>query len=167
MLCIQMLGSPRDSSVIARIQTYLPTTAANAWQMLLQRNAFLYITRGLLGFRGAENWPEEFEEGQVVETKLLFFNIIPAWEHRLHVIRIDHENMEIASQEGGGIVRQWDHRKWIENGSESSCLYVDEIDIDAGVFTFFIWIFAHVFYRYRQRRMRKLATSYNEASGAA
>ena len=135
----------------------MPTTVANAWEMLLQRDAFLYITRGMLGFKGAKNWPEVFEEGQVVETKLLFFNIFPAWEHRLRVIRVDHENMEIASQEEGGVIRRWDHRKWIEDGSESSCLYIDEIDIDAGMFTIFIWIYAHVFYRYRQRRMRKLA----------
>ena len=143
--------------MIARIQTFLPTTAADAWKMLLQRDAFLYITRGMIGFRGAEEWPEVFEEGQVIETQLLFFNIIPAWEYRLKLTRVDHEKMEIASQEGGGFIRRWNHRKWIEGGSESSCRYIDEIDIDAGIFTFFIWIYAHVFYRYRHGRMRKLA----------
>ena len=125
--------------------------------MLLQRDAFLYITHGMLGFRGAEEWPEVFAEGQVIETQLLFLNIFPVWKHRSHVIRVDHENMKIASQEEGGCIRRWNHRIWIEGGSESSCKYTDEIDIDAGIFTFFIWIYAHVFYRYRQRRMRKLA----------
>ena len=125
--------------------------------MILQRDAFLYITRGMLGFRGAEEWPEVFQEGQVIETKLLFFNLVPGWEHRSRVIRIDHENMEIASQEEGGVVRRWNHRKWIEDKTEWSCLYTDEIDIDAGVLTCFIWMYAHVFYRYRQRRMRQLA----------
>ncbi len=126
--------------MIARIHTSLPTTAADAWKMLLQRDAFLYITHGMLGFRGAEEWPEVFEEGQVLETQLLFLNIFPVWKHRLHVIRVDHENMEIASQEEGGCIRRWNHRKWIEGGSELSCNYTDEIDIDAGIFTLFIWI---------------------------
>ena len=125
--------------------------------MLLQRDAFLHITRGMLGFRGAEEWPEVFQEGQVIETKLLFFNVVPGWKHRMRVIRIDHQNMELVSQEEGGVVRRWDHRKWIEAESESSCLYIDEIDIDAGWLTFFIWAYAHFFYRYRQRRMRQLA----------
>ena len=125
--------------------------------MLLQRDAFLHITRGLLGFRGAEAWPEQFQEGQVVETRLLFFNLIPAWKHKLRVIRIDQEKMEIASQEGGGIVQRWNHRKWVEEESESRCFYADEIDIDAGLLTVLIWAYAHFFYRYRQRRMRQLA----------
>ena len=125
--------------------------------MLLQRDAFLHITRGMLGFRGAEEWPEVFQEGQVIETKLLFFNVVPVWKHRIRVIRIDHENMQLVAQEEGGLVRRWDHRKWIEEESESSCLYMDDIDIDAGLLTFFIWAYAHLFYRYRQRRMRQLA----------
>ena len=143
--------------MIARIQISLPSAAASVWKMLLQRDAFLYYTRGMLGFKGAEEWPEEFEEGMVVETQLVFFNIFPGLKYRLHVIRIDREKMEIASREGGGFIRQWNHRKWLEHRSEYSCKYIDEVHIDAGIFTFFTWIYAHVFYRYRQCRMRKLA----------
>lgn len=125
--------------------------------MLLQRDDFLYYTRGFLGFKGAEAWPEQFEEGQVVEARLLFFNLIPAWKHTLRVIRVDDEGMEIASEEAGGIVRRWNHRKWVEDESEARCFYADEIDIDAGLLTVLIWAYAHFFYRYRQWRMRKLA----------
>ncbi len=77
--------------MIARIHTSLAIHAADAWKMLLQRDAFLYITNGMLGFKGAEEWPEFFEEGQVIETQLLLLNRLPAWKHRLHVIRVDHE----------------------------------------------------------------------------
>ena len=125
--------------------------------MILQRDAFLHITRGMLGFRGAEDWPELFREGQKAEPRLLFFNLLPAWKHRMHIIRVDHENMELVSQEGGGLVGRWDHRKWIEEESESSCHYTDEIEIRAGLLTFLIWAYAHLFYRYRQRRMRRMA----------
>ena len=125
--------------------------------MILQRDAFLYITRGMLGFKGAEEWPELFHEGQVIETRLLLFNLVPCWKHKMRLVRIDHENMELASEERGGVVRRWDHRKWIEEESGSSCWYTDEIDIEAGLLTFFVWVYAHIFYRYRQRRMRQLA----------
>ena len=125
--------------------------------MLLRRDAFLFTTRGMLGFEGAEEWPEVFEEGQVVETRLLLFNLVPAWKHTLRVIRLDHERMEIASQEDGGLIRQWNHRKWLEAASAHSCVYTDEIDIRAGLLTGLVWAYAHVFYRYRQRRMRKMA----------
>ena len=125
--------------------------------MLLQRDAFLHTTRGMLGFKGAKEWPETFEEGQVIETRLLLFNIVPAWKHTLRLIRVDDENMEIASREEGGFIEQWNHRKWIEEESECSCLYTDEIDIHAGLLTWLVCAYAHVFYRYRQRRMRQMA----------
>lgn len=142
--------------MIASIQTTLLNSAEKVWQMLLQRDAFLYITRGMLAFKGAEEWPEVFQEGQVVEARLLFFGLIPAWKHRLRIIRIDQEKMELASQEEGGFIRRWNHKKWVEKESEQSCVYTDEIDIDAGLLTFFVWVYAHAFYRYRQRRMRHL-----------
>ena len=144
--------------MIARIQTYLPSSCEKAWRMVLQRDAFIHVTRGMLGFQGAEEWPDLFHEGQVIETRLLFFNLIPGWKHRLRITRVDHGKMDLASQEQGGFVRNWEHRKWIEKkGPESSCLYTDEIVIEAGWLTLFVWMFAHVFYRYRQIRMRQLA----------
>lgn len=143
--------------MIARIQTSLPSSAVQAWPLLIQRDAFLHITRGMLGFAGAEKWPDLFEEGQVHETKLLVFNFIPAWKHKLRIIEVDSENMSISSREEGGLVRRWNHRKWIEAVSANSCLYTDEIDIKAGLLTWSVWSYAHVFYRYRQRRMRHLA----------
>ena len=146
-----------DIIVKATIQTTLPDAAARVWHTLLQRDAFLHITRGMLGFKGAEEWPEVFEEGQVIETRLLLFNFVPAWRHTLRLIRVDHEDMEIESREEGGPVRRWNHRKWIEEKSERSCLYTDEIDIHAGLLTWLIWAYAHVFYRYRQKRMRQMA----------
>lgn len=125
--------------------------------MLLQRDAFLYSTRGMLGFSGADSWPEFFAEGQVIKTRLVLFNLIPAWSYEIRVVRVDSSNRLFVSQEKGGLIRKWNHRKWIEEGAEAACRYTDEIDIDAGVLTFFIWTYAHVFYRYRQRRMRRWA----------
>jgi len=143
--------------VKAAIRTTLPVPPAKAWQMLLQRDAFLYATRGMLGFEGAEDWPATFQEGQLIETRLILFNVIPAWKHALHLVRVDHDAMEMASKEGGGLIRRWDHRKWIGEAAPNVCAYTDEIEIEAGPLTVLIWAYAHVFYRYRQWRMRRFA----------
>ncbi len=145
--------------MIAKIHTTLPQAADKVWPTLLQRDAFLYITRGMLAFRGAEQWPEIFHEGQEVETRLLLFNFIPAWKHTLRIIRIDDDKTELASEEAGGLIKRWNHLKWVEKESEQSCIYTDEIDINAGLLTFFVWLYAHIFYRYRQRRMCQLFKS--------
>jgi hypothetical protein len=143
--------------MIARIQTKLPSSAEKVWQALLKRDTFLYVTRGMLGFRGADQWPEVFQEGVEVETRLVFFHLVPGWKHRLRVVRIDKEKLELTSEEGGGTIRQWNHRILVGRETAERCQYTDEIEIRAGVLTVVIWAYAQVFYRYRQSRWRQLA----------
>lgn len=143
--------------MIARIETELPTSAEQAWEALLKRDTFLFITRGVLGFRGADQWPNAFHEGVEIETRLVFLHLIPAWKHTLRVVKVDEENLELVSHETGGIVRRWNHRILLESIGEERCRYLDEIDIDAGLPTPLVWVYAHLFYRYRQRRWRRLA----------
>ena len=142
--------------MIARIRTDLPTSAERAWRALKKRDTFLYITRGLLGFAGADEWPQEFRQGDTIETRLLFFHLLPAWRHTLHVVGLHEGNRELTSRESGGPIRQWNHRIVIEPVAEDRCHYTDEIDIEAGLFTPLVWAYAHAFYRYRQRRWRRL-----------
>lgn len=141
----------------AVVETDLPSSAEAVWSALLKRDTFLAITRGMLGFRGTDEWPETFEEGLVIETRLVFFHLIPAWRHTLRIVRVDEETLTLASEEKGGPISRWNHRIFAEEGSEQRCHYRDEIDIEAGILTPAIWAFAQVFYRYRQRRWRHLA----------
>lgn len=142
--------------MIARIDTYLPASAEKVWRILLRRDTFLHITRGMLGFRGSDAWPEMFREGTVIHTRLLFFHVIPGWKHTLRVVRVDQDALALDSEEGGGILKQWNHRIRLEPRTDDRCRYTDEIDIEAGLLTPLIWAWAHVFYRYRQHRWRKL-----------
>jgi hypothetical protein len=129
------------------------------WQALIKRDTFLHVTRGWLGFRGADQWPEVFREGLEIETRLVFFHLIPGWRHRLRIVRVDKRRLELASEEAGGIVRRWNHRIRLARDTEQSCRYTDEIEVQAGMLTPFVWAYAHLFYRYRQRRWRRLARS--------
>jgi len=56
------------------------------------------------------------------------------------------------------LIKKWDHRITIDP-SGTGTLYRDHVIIEAGVFTFFIWAFAQIFYRHRQRRWRQLVAS--------
>ena len=144
----------------ARIQTQLPTSAERAWSALLKRDTFLYITHGMLGFAGADQWPAEFREGTEVEARLLFFHLVPTWKHHLRIVRVDERKRELISKEHGGFVRQWNHRITIEPQLTQRCRYTDEIEIRAGLLTPVVWVFAQVFYRYRQMRWRRLARTW-------
>jgi hypothetical protein len=120
--------------------------------MLVRRDTFLYVTRGVLGFTGAHSWPEEFHEGQEIRTRLVLFHRIPAREHHLSLVRVDEARREIRSEEHGGPIRVREHRIRIEPESAVRCCYTDEIELQAGLLTPVVWASAHLFYRYRQMR---------------
>jgi len=143
--------------MIARIDTDLPSSAEKVWEALLQRDTFLHITRGMLGFRGSEHWPVVFHQGMEIETRLVFWHVIPGWKHTMRIVKVDAEDMELASEEGGGPVRKWNHRIRLEREAAQQCHYTDEVEIEVGPLTVVIWAFAQVFYRYRQMRWRRLA----------
>lgn len=57
----------------------------------------------------------------------------------------------------GDIISVWDH--WIlvkQTKHKDEVIYIDRIDVKAGLLTPFVAIFAHVLYRHRQRRWRLL-----------
>lgn len=143
--------------MIATVKSDLPASAEKVWLAVLRRDTFLYITRGMLGFRGADRWPETFREGMEIETRVLFFHVIPGWRHALRIVKVDEGALELASEERGGFIQQWDHVVNLERVDEQRCRYTDQIEIRAGMLTVAVWAYAHLFYRYRQRRWRQLA----------
>ncbi len=142
--------------MIATIKTTFHCSADIAWDLLKKRDTFLYITRGFLGFSGAEKWPKGFYTDLVIRTRLIFFHILPTWKHVLRIIRIDAPKYELFSNESGGPVKKWNHLIRIEPDTENRCRYLDQIEINAGILTPFVWGYAHIFYRYRQYRWKRL-----------
>ena len=145
--------------MIVKVQTYLPVAADRVWRALIRRETFRYITRGIFGYTGIDQWPEEFHAGAELKTRIVFFHLIPAWKHHLRIVRLNANICELASEEHGGFIWRWNHRITIEPDGEQRCRYTDEIDIQAGWLTIAVGAFAHLFYRYRQMRWRYLARS--------
>jgi hypothetical protein len=50
------------------------------------------------------------------------------------------------------LIKTWDHRITIASDDQGGTLYRDEVEVRAGLLTPFIWVFAQIFYRHRQRR---------------
>ncbi|MBN2003783.1 MAG: hypothetical protein JXA21_10535 [Anaerolineae bacterium] len=54
------------------------------------------------------------------------------------------------------MVRVWNHTIRFHPLGTEQLRYTDAIEIEAGLLTVFVWAFAHLFYRHRQRRWKKL-----------
>ncbi|MBI3794947.1 MAG: hypothetical protein HY280_09515 [Nitrospinae bacterium] len=105
--------------------------------------------------------PEMFLEQKYL-VKLRLFGLIPiGWQ----VIDVSCRHLsaekgkfwfELRDNGHGQMISKWDHTITItQNGAGT--LYKDRIEIKAGFLTPFVWVFASVLYRHRQRRLCKLA----------
>lgn len=151
--------------MIVRATTSLELPAQVAWELLKRRDTFLFITGGAMGYRGSEAWPEILmTPGMRVETVVSPLGILPGSSHSIHIVHVDEEDMRIETEESGGFIQVWNHSMKIEPESESRCRYSDRIELHAGTLTSIIWLFASLFYRYRQGRWRRLASSLAKTS---
>jgi hypothetical protein len=128
------------------------------WEAVQKVDTLRYVTHGLLGFRPLDPIPARLSEGDVVRVRLLFFHFVPAWKHEIRIVHVDERERRIETAERGGAIRTWNHVITVEPAPPGT-RYTDAIEIDAGIMTPLVEAYAKLFYRYRQRRWRRLAKS--------
>jgi carbon monoxide dehydrogenase subunit G len=143
--------------VKVRVSTDLAAPPERVWEAVKKIDTLRYITRGLLGFRRLGAVPDALREGDVIRVRLMFFHVLPGWSHEIRIVRLDEEMRRIETSEAGGAVKTWKHMIAVEPAGAEATRYSDEIEIDAGPLTALVAGYARLFYRYRQRRWRKLA----------
>jgi hypothetical protein len=155
--------------MIATIATVLPCSVNTLWQALLKPASLRYITSPILTFVDAhgDGPAEHWETDRPYVFNLYLFGLLPLGRHRITVVTINGKDMKLASNESGSMAPVWNHRIELETAGESSTRYTDTIEIRAGALTFPIWLFAHLFYRHRQRRWRRLLRSVSIRTASA
>ena len=143
----------------AIIKTELNIPSEDAWSLVKQSKTLVYVCKGLLAFNRSNTFPEHWQEGEIIHTRLQFFGVIPAWQHSLQFKSISNESKVILTEEKGGLVESWNHEIKVEERSSTSCIYTDTVEIKAGIFTPLVWLFANALYRYRQRRWKHLSNN--------
>ena len=115
------------------------------------------VWRAVLTMPAIKHREDEWREGETVEGWVFLFGVIPFSHHTLHISAISDTAMTFSSLESGGLIRRWNHDIIVVASDDSRCNYRDRIDIDAGIFTPIVVLYARWFYRTRQRRWRALA----------
>ncbi len=97
--------------------------------------------------------PLTWKPGKRSSYLFRMWGIIPLGVHTIVIERFDID--EISSKEGNGFVPVWNHKIHLKDlGGETE--YTDEVDIDAGWKTLFVWLWAKAFYAHRQKRWIEL-----------
>lgn len=137
--------------------TELAAPAEVVWSAMKTPQAFVHVAGSMLRYPVAERLGRPWRVGDQLTGWTFLGGVLPFSRHHLHVVRIDDDERVLATNERGGAVKRWDHELRAEPLGERRCTYEDRITIDAGLLTPLIVAFAHLFYRYRQRRWRAMA----------
>lgn len=161
LLCAAIGSINRHGSLehmIARISTQLACTADELWQHISRPKSLQFVASPLLTFEPMNSglFDREWDVGRDYQLKLYFLKFIPLGSHTIHLEKIDKDSNEISSRESGLLASVWNHKIRFQELRPGLLSYTDEIEIRAGLLTPLIWMFAHFFYRHRQRRWKIL-----------
>lgn len=143
--------------VVVERSTSLDASADAVWAAVKTPSAFRTVTGGLLAMPAIRRRQDEWREGETVVGWVFLFGFLPFSRHHLHIVSIDESTRTLSSREFGGLITMWNHDIEVSPIDATSCRYRDRIDIDAGLVTPVVALYARWFYRMRQRRWRVLA----------
>lgn len=143
-----------------KISTILPCSPERAWQEVQTTKLLLYIAYPLLIFTPVKpnTFPETWgDESYLVRMRVLGF--IPFGEQWIVIKRnVTSEKYELLDDGHSNLIKQWRHLITLERTPEGFTRYTDTVNIKAGLLTFGVWLFANIFYGYRQSRWHKLVS---------
>jgi hypothetical protein len=138
--------------MIIRVTSIFPASRENIFEKLQEIETLRYICSPLTLFTPLDE-SLKWQAGAVFRFDLtacgLKFGI-----HTINVKRFDIDN--ILTHEHNKNVPVWNHIITLEKYGKNMTKYSDIVEVRAGWKTVFIWIWANVFYRHRQRKWREL-----------
>lgn len=149
--------------MIVECSTPLDSTPERAWHVVQTSQLLLYITAPLMTFKPVEPraFPPTWQE-QKYHVSLKLFGVIPFGNHVINISIPQwrtipgQQQYQLRDNGYGDRIATWDHLITIKETADGRTHYTDRVEIRAGVLTPFIWLFAAIFYRYRQYRWRHL-----------
>lgn len=139
------------------VKSKFSISAAVVWDLTQKSSTLLIVAWPLARIVSViDSFPERWSEGSTVLCRSYLFGIIPVGTRRIFFEKIDKASMQLQSRETDPLIKHWDHLITVRPINESSCVYSDEVEINAGVLTPIIWLWANWFYRHRQSRWQKL-----------
>lgn len=144
--------------MLATITTYFDCSENQLWEKIKEPQSLQYVAAPILSFSPKNDLTlsGDWEVDKPYPLKLHLFSIIPLGTHTIKLVKIDKQSNTIESQEKGLLAPVWNHKIHFSEIEPDKVKYTDSIEIKAGLLTPFIWLFAHFFYRHRQKRWRVL-----------
>lgn len=144
------------NKVIIQTSTF-PVSREIIWNKLsllatLQYVAYPYATFIPEKRSGDLKW----KVGEISNFKFKLFGVIPFGTHSIRVIELDKDTYTIYTNEINSSVPIWNHRITLKYLDKNKTIYTDEVELNAGWKTNFVYLWGVLFYKHRQRKWRRL-----------
>jgi ligand-binding SRPBCC domain-containing protein len=151
------------------LSTTITMPPEEVWRRILTPDLLLQVAAPMVRFRFPDGRvPDRWIEGQRYLVSLAILGVLPFGKQWIvPTIHVDPETAWTKKLRDNGhsaLIRRWDHWITVVPDADGNTRYTDDVEVDAGILTPFIWLFAQAFYRHRQRRWRALA---RDAAGTA
>lgn len=144
--------------MIVEVSSFLPFPIQACVVRVSSPRLLQYVAAPMVQFDPVEplSFPEQWEERDYL-VRVTLFGFIPFGKQTISISVPTNtpDLIELRDNGHSKLIRKWDHRILL-HPVEGGTHYTDRVEIEAGILTPFIWAFASVFYRHRQRRWRKL-----------
>lgn len=132
------------------------------WSEVQTAPLLIHIAWPLMRFVPVGDEPlEHFKPGGRYQVSLRLFGFIPFGKQwivtSIHEPETGKWPKRLRDNGYSALIDKWDHWITVTPDAKGGTRYSDDVEISAGIATPFIWAFAQLFYRHRQRRWRGLA----------
>ena len=141
-------------------KSIFPASQEVIWRKLQQLCTLQYIAAPFASFTPLKNTEDLlWREGETFHFRFKLFSLLPLGTHTIHVLSFDNSSYEIYTNETNTHVPVWNHRIYLKFIDDHITEYTDEVEIYAGWKTIFVYTWAKLFYRHRQRKWIKMLKS--------
>ena len=137
------------------IQSIFNCSAQRLFEEVQKTENFFYVTNPLVRFVPRDCTVDAVWKERQYVMNMYFLGFLPLGSQYIH-IQLDKANMSVLDRGHSKPVPKWHHLIRIQEAGETQALYSDCIDIEAGLLTLPVVLFARCFFYYRQYRWKKL-----------
>ena len=146
--------------MIVRKSSVFPARREAVFARLQRLETLQFIAAPYASFTPVDQSADvQWRVGSRSAYRFRLFGLIPYGTHTIRIERFDEE--VVQSREGNEHVPVWNHRITLKDLGTST-EYTDEVEIEAGWKTPFIWLWAKAFYAHRQRKWIRLLKTHAE-----
>lgn len=146
------------------ISTILNCTPETAWNQVLKTRLLVHVSYPLVVFTPIDppNFPSLWTEGRYL-VKIWLGGVIPFGRQVISISIPESDkgrsSYRLRDNGSGSIISTWNHLISIDEAQLGRTVYTDTVDIEAGLLTPFVWLYASLLYRYRQKRWKQLVAN--------